>query len=140
MTHSRAVIFDEAEAFLKRVKYKPDAVFDLDFEPVGLLFVVNMKVMDAVTVEHKPCGISGKRMVPWGKLDTSKKVRIKRYIEAIHGLLMDGETHELDEWLEIDGIRIFNPHEKPSKLEELKEVLLEKLNKALGGDREEQAS
>lgn len=134
MQYNRAAIYDEAEEFVRRVKYKPGSSFEVDCEPVGLLFTCSFKTLDATGPTHKPVGISGKRLLSWGKLDGPKKTRIKRYIEAIHGLLMDGETHELDEWLEIDGVRIFNPHEKPTRLDVLKEVLLEKLNVALGGD------
>lgn len=121
--NNRVECVSELKELLTRVQYKPGYKLKVAFDPDSLQLICDVKEEDS---EHlgKEVTLEGKCRIPWAELDCPKEKRRECYIEALHQHLLCQAEHEVNEWLRIDGVKLFDPHNgMDRKLELLRKLM-----------------
>ena len=98
----------EAHALLKRITYKPGyrIAFRTSFE--GLLNLV-VTVIAPDSTRQRPGLIEVTHLHTLPPLDHFNE---ESFIYLLAGFLRDVEIHEINEWLQVDGVAPYDPHEE----------------------------
>lgn len=106
--------FEQAEAVLKKVRYKPGWSFTLVRGPIGIAQGGCLRIRHVEPNARDFSGdsivINNQEMVNYGQMDE------KQFLLTLKSCIQHAEFHELEEFFEFDGQRIWEPHRYDSAL------------------------
>lgn len=110
--NTNADLVNRAQAFIKTITYKKDAIISSSGYPYGGLHITfSMPTICIYSGNLSP--LNSSHTVSPAEL-RSNEPNLEDFLSStVRQLIHKTETHEADEWLLIDGVRKFDPHAFP---------------------------
>ena len=116
MRNSKRLTYKDYQKVLTTVKYKPKSTFSLENDPVSqtVLLKIELPLMEDSGNTIKL--IEGDSLSLSWRSPVSPLMTKSDFYNFVTASIVDAELHEIGEWLEIDGQKLFHPHQKIEKV------------------------